>query len=163
MADDATNEAVVTTRQLVNEYLAGAFDEVEVADGVWTIRYGSAKVDITVDVFDGDFLGGAPCHPPSRVRPSPELHVHRHRRAQWARVRAPRGDRAGDTITITFGHSLLRRLPRRRRERARRSSPWPSPPMSSTTSWRPASAARCTTAPATTADTVSATAVTLAA
>lgn len=108
MADDATNEAVVTTRQLVNEYLAGAFDEVEVADGVWTIRYGSAKVDITVDVFDEDSSVVRVVSPAvTGCAPSPELYKFIATDAPKHAFGHLEAIEQGDTITITFGHSLL--------------------------------------------------------
>ena len=108
MTDPAINDAVVATRQQVNEYLAEAFDDVEVTDGEWGIRYGSAKVTISVAVFDEDSsVVHVEAHAVTGATPSEELFRFlatdsaNHAFGHLAAIET------GDTVTITFGHSLL--------------------------------------------------------
>lgn len=108
MAEEATNDAVLTTRQKVNEYLDQFFDDVESDDGRWSIRYGSAKVEIQVGVFDEDssvVLVESPAV--TGARPSEELYRHLATQSAFHSFGHLGAIETGDTVTITFGHSLL--------------------------------------------------------
>ncbi len=111
-AGDAAGESVdalAVTRQKVDTYLAEAFDEVESVDGGWSIRYGSCRVNIRVDVFDED---SSVVHVESPVvtgaAASPELYRYVATAAgvhEFGHLGVR--EEADGTATITFGHSLL--------------------------------------------------------
>ena len=103
----ATIDAVETTAERVREYLR-SFDDFEVDDdGNCSLQYGSARVEITVGVFDEDqsvVKVRSACV--TGAKPSPELYQHvATYPSEVGHLRLV--DEDDGTVTINFCHSLL--------------------------------------------------------
>lgn len=109
MAETQTIEAVSQTRAKVQEHLS-QFDDVDIdAEGNCSLRYGSARVDVTVGVFDEDssvVFVKAECVTGAAASSELFRHIATSGSATgFGHLSAT--EQADGNVTINFSHSLL--------------------------------------------------------